>query len=352
MAFASPSERSCERWNRLALVPPLVGLGSLPPIYLPRVNSGEPKLPSDRRRQAPIPVPPSWFRTTSTAFSAWELRVCCTPQPAKGSPRFAHAGRVEARRPARCRGRSPRCVSHPSKSSPRQQPDTHHCGRCLPVVTVLPGGWPAETGLRRPHPHRSGGRTSASSPPGRATAPKSRGGSPGATWGRRRSEERWEAVHAGGWVVPAVPGRGRAAAPKSRDPRPGGKREGGAPKSPVAGSRGRTPEFRRTSAAWPRGDSEEPSPTGPVGVGPTARRPGARLDGGCPLPRVGWYRRSRDRASGLRRASAAMPGITGVRARRLGRGARKRSRCDDAPIRRSGPPHHRTHAACGAEAPS
>jgi len=147
-------------------------------------------------------------------------------------------------------------------------------------------------------------------------------------------------------------GRGRAAAPKSRDPRSGGKREGGAPKSPDAGSRGRAPEFRRISASWPRSDSEEPSPTGPVGVGPTARRPGARRDGGGPLPRVGWFRRSRDKASGLRRASAAMPGITGVRARRLGRGARKRSRCDDAPIRRSGPPHHRTHAACGAEAPS
>jgi hypothetical protein len=93
MAFASPSERSWERWNRLSLVPPLVGLWPLPPMYLPRVHSGEPKLPSDRRRQVPVHVPPSWFRTTMTVCSAQELRVCCTPQPAEGSPRFVRAGR-------------------------------------------------------------------------------------------------------------------------------------------------------------------------------------------------------------------------------------------------------------------
>jgi hypothetical protein len=40
----------------------------------------------------------------------------------------------------RCRDGSPRCDSHPPKSSPRQQPDSHHCDRCLLVVTVLPGG--------------------------------------------------------------------------------------------------------------------------------------------------------------------------------------------------------------------
>jgi hypothetical protein len=89
VAFSSPSERSWERWNRLALVPPLEGFGSLPQMYLQRVHSGEPKLPSDRRRQVPVLVPSSWFRTTSTAYAALELRVCCTPQPAEGSPRFA-----------------------------------------------------------------------------------------------------------------------------------------------------------------------------------------------------------------------------------------------------------------------
>jgi hypothetical protein len=32
-------------------------------------------LPSDRH------VPPLWFLTTSTAYSAYRLRVCCTPKP-------------------------------------------------------------------------------------------------------------------------------------------------------------------------------------------------------------------------------------------------------------------------------
>jgi hypothetical protein len=40
---------------------------------------------------------------------------------------------------ASCRGQSSRRGSDPSKSSPHQQPEAHHCGRCLPVVTVLPG---------------------------------------------------------------------------------------------------------------------------------------------------------------------------------------------------------------------
>jgi hypothetical protein len=32
----------------------------------------------------------------------------------------------------------PRRGSHPSKTFPHQQPYSHHCGRCLPAVTVLP----------------------------------------------------------------------------------------------------------------------------------------------------------------------------------------------------------------------
>jgi hypothetical protein len=65
------------------------------------------RLPSDRRRQVPVPVPPSWFRTTSAVSSACELRVCCTPQPVEGSPRFVRAcrgspegGRVQGSVPA------------------------------------------------------------------------------------------------------------------------------------------------------------------------------------------------------------------------------------------------------------
>jgi hypothetical protein len=58
MAFASPSERSWKRWNRLALVPPLMGLGSLPPVYLTRVHSGEP-VRKQACELAPVgPAPP------------------------------------------------------------------------------------------------------------------------------------------------------------------------------------------------------------------------------------------------------------------------------------------------------
>jgi hypothetical protein len=60
-------------------------------------------------------------------------RVSCVP--AGGRPKAASG-----------RDQFPRCNSHPPKSSPRQQPDSHHCDRCLPVVTVLLGG------ERRPKP--------------------------------------------------------------------------------------------------------------------------------------------------------------------------------------------------------
>jgi len=260
MAFASPSERSCERWNRLALVPPLVGLGSLPPMYLPRVHSGEPKPPLVQRRQALALVPSSWFRTTSTSFSAQKLRVCCTPLPAKGSPRFVHAGRAIARRRSRCRGQSPQCVSHPSKSSPRQQPDTHHCGRCLPVVTVLPGGG---SGRNRSSPTASplmrgayvrgqpAGPRVGSEEPGGHRVPRGGAAVP-------KSGGRPVSLGGGGFLPCRL---GESPVPKSRGPEAGGKREGGAPKSSVAGSRGRSPGLRRASAALVVRGSEEPVAT-------------------------------------------------------------------------------------------
>jgi hypothetical protein len=70
---------------------------ALPPAYPPRVHSRGPKLPSDRRCHAPVHVPSSWFRTTSAVSSARRSRVCCTPQPVQGSPRFMLA--AVARRP-------------------------------------------------------------------------------------------------------------------------------------------------------------------------------------------------------------------------------------------------------------
>jgi hypothetical protein len=122
MAFSSPSERSLERWNLLSAVPPLVGFGvSLPPAYLPRVHSREPRPPSARRCHTPVHVPPSWFHTTTTVSSARELRFCCTPQPVKGSPRFMRAVTAPPGG-GQATGQSPRRGSHPSKISPHQQP--------------------------------------------------------------------------------------------------------------------------------------------------------------------------------------------------------------------------------------
>jgi hypothetical protein len=137
---------------------------------------------------------------------------------------------------------------------------------------------PGDEALGAPKSSRAGSR----GPPTRVSEETwglGRGGSeeprrPGPPRGIRRSEER-RAVLA---TMRPYRAGGDAVAPKSRESEPVGKREGGAPKSTVTRSRKGT------------------------------------------APRVGWYRRSRDRASGLRRASAAMPGMTGVRARRMGTG--------------------------------
>jgi len=77
--------------------PPCVGSSS-PGILLPAADV--PPARPLRGAEAPVGpappgadlVPPSWFRTTSTVFSALELWVCCTPQPAEGSPRFVLTG--------------------------------------------------------------------------------------------------------------------------------------------------------------------------------------------------------------------------------------------------------------------
>jgi hypothetical protein len=104
MTLSSPPERSCESWRRLSATPPLMRFApsqcALPPAYLSCVHSQEPKLPSVRRCQPSNHVPPPWFRTTMTAYSTRESRVCCTPQPAKGSPRFLRPGTEPAREPS------------------------------------------------------------------------------------------------------------------------------------------------------------------------------------------------------------------------------------------------------------
>jgi hypothetical protein len=118
-----------------------MGFECLPPVGIPPcVHSREPRPPSDRRCHTPIHVPPSWFRTTSMVSSALELRVCCTPQPTKGSPRFMPA--ADSRRPETTRavGDTPRDAVHTLRRLSLASSRSHiTVSRCLPAVTVLPG---------------------------------------------------------------------------------------------------------------------------------------------------------------------------------------------------------------------
>jgi hypothetical protein len=180
VAFASPSKRShgagtASRWFLLSWDSSV----ALPPAYLPRVHSQEPRLPSDRRCQTPVHVPPSWFRTTSTACSALELRVCCTPQPAKGSPRFVLAASPCRPKTTRFDGLlSPRRGSHPSKSSPRQQPYRITAAVAFLPLPSCPARVPTEAGvLADRHTPRRVTYTRESLPAvRRATLPRGAGG--------------------------------------------------------------------------------------------------------------------------------------------------------------------------------
>lgn len=70
--------------------PPLLGFIERPFAGVSsRVHSGVTfRLPSVHRCHPVNLVPPSWFLSTSTAFSTLELRVCCTPQPTMGFVAF------------------------------------------------------------------------------------------------------------------------------------------------------------------------------------------------------------------------------------------------------------------------
>jgi hypothetical protein len=155
MAFASPTERphgagTASRWFLLSWDSSV----ALPPAYLPRVHSQEPKLPSGRRCHTPARVPPSWFRTTSTVYSARKLRVCCTPQPVLGSPRFVLVGSLPRPKAMQFAGLlSPRRGSHPSKTSPRQQPYRITAAVAFLPLPSCPARVPTEAGVladRRP----------------------------------------------------------------------------------------------------------------------------------------------------------------------------------------------------------
>jgi hypothetical protein len=199
MALSSPPERSRKSWNLLSATPPLVGFApsqcALPPIRPLRVHSQEPKPPSVRRSHPPDPVPPSWFRTTMTAYSTQRSRVCCTPQPAKGSPRFMRPEPSATRRRHRYSLALPATRFTPSEDFPSPAAVPHHCGRCPLAVTdhrLTPhlaearcdacppdrgrGGATVPAALRRAHTVRRRARPDVRSPRGTGDRPRCGGG--------------------------------------------------------------------------------------------------------------------------------------------------------------------------------
>jgi hypothetical protein len=191
---------------------------SLPPATLPRVHSRKPRLPSDQCCHTPVHVPPSWFRTTSTACSARELRVCCTPQPAKGSPRFARTASRATREWRGLTGRDPR--------------DAVHTLRRVPLIS-------SRTASLRPLPscrYRPARRGSRPRPFSLPTA-------------ARRGVRR----------TPAVPCRGPPACPAPRGREPGFPMRRVGPASIAT----RSPSLRRASETLSRWEPTRDAPKSP-----------------------------------------------------------------------------------------
>jgi hypothetical protein len=144
MAFISPSERSRKRWDHLSADPPLMGFECRPPAGIPPTCP----LPGT---EAPFgPTPPSadsrsalvvshhhdgflhaevaglLHPATCQGFAAF--RACRFPAPPEGGA---------ARRSA-----LPATRFTPFEEFPSPAAVLHHCSRCLPAVTVLPGAGP------------------------------------------------------------------------------------------------------------------------------------------------------------------------------------------------------------------
>jgi hypothetical protein len=147
VGLTSPPERSKTAGNRLAPLPPLVGFVEVMPFRRHASRASTPGSRSSLRSNGCHPsdhVPSSWFLPTSTVSSARRSRVYCTPQPDKGSSRFAPTG---ARRSEPTRRRFvdgtltvaiPATRFTPFEVFPSPTAAPHRCGRCLHTVTVPP----------------------------------------------------------------------------------------------------------------------------------------------------------------------------------------------------------------------
>jgi hypothetical protein len=234
----------------------------------------------------PVPVPPSWFRTTSTVCSACELRVCCTPQPAEGSPRFVRADRGSPEGGS-MPGSVPAVQFAPSEEFPSSAAGNASL-RPLPSCRYRPARhWaPAEAGVRcRPRSPLVRGAYDRRASLGRGDrAPKGEGPIPadGAAWLRRAgwagSGDRWAGLRrapspgsrevgsrfrraAGlprwsGGFLPCREGTHRLR--RAGGPNPGERGRAALRRAPSPGSGGQLRGLRRASAAFGRAGSEEP----------------------------------------------------------------------------------------------
>lgn len=351
MAFTSPSERS---WNAGTALRWFLLSWDWGPCCRCTSHASTPgsepegKLSSDRRRWVPVPVPPSWFRTTSTVCSAYELRVCCTPQPVKGSPRFMRAGRGSPEGGS-VPGSVPAVQFAPSEEFPSSAAGNASL-RPLPSCRYRPARHraPAEAGVRcRPRSPLVRGAYDRRASLGRGDrAPKGEAPIPadGAVWLRRAgwagSGDRWAGLRRAPSPGPARWVRG------SEEPRAclggvGGSCRAGrgriGSEEPGVRTRGngggrRSEEHRRRVPGASRGGSEEPlrpsvarAPKSlcgrcPDGVGPQVRRPASppRWRGSAPSGRG--VPAEPGRVVEAPKSHGGEPGITGVRARRLGTG--------------------------------
>lgn len=178
--FTSPSERSQERWNRLSVIPPLVGFECRPPTGIPQLR----QLPGAEAPFGPaLPHADSRSALVVSHHLDGLLRNWVTgllhPATGQGFAAF-HAFRLPVPPEGDLAGRVPIPATRftPFEEFPSSVAAPHHCGRCLPAVTVLPGaGVPAETGFRcRPPARRGGWRTLRCSCPRGAGFPAPRGG--------------------------------------------------------------------------------------------------------------------------------------------------------------------------------
>jgi hypothetical protein len=141
-----------------ALVPPR-GRSSSREIRAPlhrhhlRASTPGSKLPSARLCDLSSSFRPRGFAPPRRLAPHTGSRVCCTPQPVRGSPRFRRRrSRSRPKTVADLRAPSPRRGFTPFEECPRRQPEPHHCG---PLPSCRCRRSPDRTTRPKPHDARS-----------------------------------------------------------------------------------------------------------------------------------------------------------------------------------------------------